>query len=209
MSQPRPRNPGGGAADNSVPDAIANQPEDPMAAPMAPSQCLTFCLDGEEYAAGILHIREIVEYDTLTKVPTTPPWIRGVMNLRGTVVPVIDLALKFGLAETRLTRRTCVVMVEVDLDDEPCLMGIMVDSVVRVIDLPAEAVEEPPAFGTRVRVDYLLAVAKVEDSLVLVLDIDRVLSIDELLAVQDAPAAAEEDPGSDNDDAEATTGDTR
>ncbi len=164
----------------------------------APGQCLTFCLAGEEFAVGILHIREIVEYDTLTKVPTTPPWIRGVMNLRGTVVPVIDLALKFGLDETRLTPRTCVVIIEIDMDEEPTLMGVMVDAVVRVIELSAEEVEAPPAFGTRVRVDYLLAVAKVEGKLVLVLDIDRVLSADELLAVHDAPQACIDDlPASD------------
>ena len=158
-----------------------------------PAQCLTFLLAGEEYAVGILQIREIVEYETLTKVPTTPTWIRGVMNLRGTVVPVVDLAVKFGLAETEVTARTCIVIVETDLDGEPTLMGVMVDAVVRVLDLAPEDVEEPPAFGTRVRVDFLLGVGKVDAELVLVLDVDRVLSLDELLAVAAVPAAAAED----------------
>ncbi len=188
--------------------AAAESPEDPSRSekpaagstagdhvprPPVPAQCLTFLLAGEEYAVGILQIREIVEYDTLTKVPATPPWIRGVMNLRGTVVPVVDLAVKFGLLETAVTTRTCTVIVEADLNGEPTLMGVMVDAVVRVLDLAPDDVEPPPAFGSRVRVDYLLGVGKVDGDLVLVLDIDRVLSLDELLTVAAVPAAAEEE----------------
>ena len=161
--------------------------------PKVPAQCLTFTLAGDEYGVGILQIREIVEYDTLTKVPGTPPWILGVMNLRGTVVPVVDLAIKFGLPEIEVTARTCIVMVEADLDGEPTLMGVMAEAVVRVLDLAPEDVEAPPAFGTRVRVEFLLGVGKVDGDLVLVLDIDRVLSLDELLAVAAVPAAAEEE----------------
>ena len=168
-----------------------------------PEQCLTFTLAGEEYGVGILQIREIVEYETLTRVPQTPSWIRGVMNLRGTVVPVIDLAVKFGLPDTEVTPRTCVVIVEADLEGELTLMGVLVDAVVRVLDLTPGEVEEPPAFGTRVRVEFLLGVARVEDKLVLLLDIDRVLSLDELLAVAAAPAAAAEGEGLDPDDGEA------
>lgn len=153
------------------------------------SQYLTFYMAGEEYAVGILRIQEIVEYDELTGVPGTPPWIRGVMNLRGIVIPVVDLALKFGLAETAVTQRTCVVIVEVDLEGEPTVMGVMVDEVSRVLDLSVEAIEEAPAFGTRVRVDFLLGLGRVDDQLVMVIDVDRVLSTAELMEVAAAPGA--------------------
>lgn len=179
-----------GESDSEDAAGDAGNPEVP--AINVPAQCLTFELAGDEYGVGILQVREIIEYESLTPVPTTPPWIRGVMNLRGTVVPVIDLAVKFGLAETEVTRRTCIVIVEVDLDGELAPMGVMVDAVVRVVDLAPGDVEPPPAFGTRVRVDYLLGVGKVDGQLVLVLDADRVLSVDELLEVAAAPDAAAE-----------------
>ncbi len=185
------------AEDDGLPKAVEPTAVDRSTSTLAvPEQCLTFTLAGEEYGVGILQLREIVEYETLTKVPTTPPWIRGVMNLRGTAVPVVDLAVKFGLPETEITARTCIVMVEADLDGEPTLMGVVVDAVVRVLDLSPDDVEAPPTFGTRVRVEYLLGVGKVDDQLVLVLDIDRVLSIDELLAVAATPATASELEGS-------------
>lgn len=157
------------------------------------SQYLSFLISGEEYAIAILGILEIVGLDTLTRVPTTPPWIRGVMNLRGKVVPVVDLALKFGLPESAATRKTCVVILETDLEGEPTVMGVMVDEVRRVLDLAVEAIEEPPPFGTRVRVDFLLGLGKVDDDgrFVLVLDIDRILSTEELLEVTAVPAAVE------------------
>ncbi len=172
-----------------------------------PEQCLTFTLGGDEYGVGILQLREIVEYETLTKVPSTPPWIRGVMNLRGTVVPVVDLAAKFGLPETEIAARTCIVIVEADLDGESTPMGVMVDTVVRVLDLSPENIEEPPTFGTRVHVDYLLGVGKVDDQLVLVLDINRVLSIDELLEVAATPDAAAADTATDDTAADDTAAD--
>src|SRR4051794_17459262 len=90
-----------------------------------PVQYLTFCLADEEYAVGVLQVREIIEYGAVTCVPSTPPWIRGVINLRGGVVPVVDLAVKLGLAERPVTRRTCIVIVEVDGDDERLLMGVV------------------------------------------------------------------------------------
>jgi purine-binding chemotaxis protein CheW len=145
-------------------------------------QYLTFTIAEEEYAVGILRVREIIQYEDVTKVPMTPPWIRGVMNLRGAVVPVVDLAVKFGLPESAVARTTCVVIVEVDLSGQATVMGIVADSVNQVIDLPESAVEPPPAFGTRVRVDYLVGMGKVGKGFVLILDIDRVLSTDELLA---------------------------
>jgi purine-binding chemotaxis protein CheW len=159
----------------------------------APSQYLTFCIAAEEYAVELLRVREILQFEVVTKVPTTPPWIRGVMNLRGSVVPVVDLAAKFGLGESPIGPTTCIVIVEVSLSEERTVMGVMADSVSEVIDLGPEAIGAPPAFGTRVRVDYLKGMGKLDRKLVLILDIERVLSTDELLAA--ATAAPGEPPG--------------
>ncbi|HXB53403.1 MAG TPA: chemotaxis protein CheW [Vicinamibacteria bacterium] len=144
------------------------------------AQYLGFQIAGEEYAIGILRVREILEYDTLTKVPTTPPSIRGVINLRGSVVPVVDLAVKFGLSESVISKRTCIVVVEVNLDGERAVMGVLADAVSQVIDLPASEVEPPPPFGTRVRVDCLIGMGRAGRKFVLLLDIDKLLSLDEL-----------------------------
>jgi len=154
------------------------------------TQYLTFYLAGEEYAIGILQVKEILEYDTLTKVPQTPPSIRGVINLRGSVVPVVDLAAKFGLPASPVTKRTCIVIVEVDLAGQRTVMGVLADAVSQVMDLTAADIEAPPAFGTSVRVDYLQGMGKVGKKFVLILDVDRVLSAPELLAAE-ALAAAE------------------
>lgn len=145
------------------------------------AQYLCFRLAGEECAIGILRVREIIEYDTVTKVPAMPLWVRGVMNLRGGVVPVIDLTVKFGLPESPVTNRTCIVITEVALDGEPAVMGIVVDAVSQVLELSPADIEPAPAFGTSVRVDYLLGLGKFGDRFVLLLDIDRVLSAAELL----------------------------
>ncbi|MFI5119143.1 MAG: chemotaxis protein CheW [Thermoanaerobaculia bacterium] len=161
------------------------------------TQYLCFRLAGEECAIGILKVREIIEYHTVTKVPAMPPWVRGVMNLRGSVVPVIDLTVKFGLPAGPVTNRTCIVIAEVALDGEPAVMGIVVDAVSRVLELAPADIEPPPAFGTSVRVDYLLGLGKFGDRFVLLLDIDRVLSVAELqravsLESQEAEPAGEE-----------------
>jgi purine-binding chemotaxis protein CheW len=160
------------------------------------AQYLCFRLAGEECAIGILRVREIIEYDTVTKVPAMPPWVRGVMNLRGGVVPVIDLTVKFGLPESPVTNRTCIVIAEVELDGEPAVMGIVVDAVSQVLELSPADIEPPPAFGTSVRTDYLLGLGKFGDRFVLLLDIDRVLSAAELLKAaslesQEAEAAGD------------------
>lgn len=143
------------------------------------TQYLTFRLAGEEYAIGILRVREIIEYDTLTAVPSTPAHIRGVINLRGSVVPVVDLAVKFGLAGTSVTRRTCIVIVEVDLDGERTTMGIVADSVSQVVDVLPQDVEPPPAFGARVPTEHLVGMGRMGKKFMLILDVDRVLSHDE------------------------------
>jgi purine-binding chemotaxis protein CheW len=153
-------------------------------------QYLGFYIGGEEYAIGILRVKEILEYDTITKVPGTPTSVRGVINLRGSVVPVVDLAVKFGLPETVVTKRTCIVVVEVDLDGDRTVMGVLADAVSQVVDLGASDIEPPPAFGTRVHVDYLLGMGKAGKKFILILDIDRVLSIGELQAAAAASLEA-------------------
>ncbi len=145
------------------------------------SQYLTFYLAGEEYAIGILQVKEILEYDTLTKVPQTPPSIRGVINLRGSVVPVVDLAAKFGLPPSPITKRTCIIIVEADLDGTRTVMGVLADAVSQVMDLTPEDIEAPPAFGTHVRVDYLQGMGKVGKKFVLLLAVDHVLAAAELV----------------------------
>lgn len=142
-------------------------------------QHLAFTLADGDYAVGILKVKEILQYEGVTKVPSTPRSIRGVINLRGSVVPVVDLAVKFGLPESPLTKRTCILVVETNFDGVGTVMGLVVDAVSEVIELGIEDVEEPPNFGIQVKVDYLLGMGKVGKRFVLLLDIDRVLSADE------------------------------
>jgi len=169
------------------------------------TQYLGFYVAEEEYAIGILRVREILEFDTVTRVPTTPPSIRGVINLRGRVVPVVDLAVKLGLPESPITKRTCVVVVEVDLEGERTVMGVLADAVSQVLDLPASEIEPPPPFGPRVRVDCLLGMGRAGKKFVLLLDIDKLLSTEELAAAAqvaqtdgaDAAPSAVEEPATD------------
>lgn len=150
----------------------------------ANDQYLTFFMAGEEYAITILQVTDIIECGVVTRVPGTPLWIRGVHNLRGTVVPVIDLAIKFGLPATEITRRTCVVIVELRIDDEAVVMGVMADSVHQVVDFTPEQVQPAPSFGPRIRASYLRGMASSSNAkFVLLLDIDRIFSSDEILVV--------------------------
>lgn len=146
------------------------------------NQYLTFYVAGEEYAVTILKVTEIIECVSLTHVPGTPAWIRGVLNLRGAVVPVVDLAVKFGLPPTTLTRRTCVVMVELEHESERLVLGMMADSVHQVVEFGGEQIQPPPSFGPKVRVDCIHGMGVNGESLVVLLDIDRVLSSAEILA---------------------------
>ncbi len=153
-------------------------------------QYLTFLLAGEEYAISILKVKEIIEYDTVTVVPKTPKWIRGVINLRGSVVPVIDLAVKFGLEERPVTRTSCIVILEGQLENQNTTMGIVADAVSQVMDLASDDIREVPEFGTRVQVNYLLGMAQLGKKFALLLDVDKVLSTDELLNLDQVSAAA-------------------
>jgi purine-binding chemotaxis protein CheW len=149
-------------------------------------QYLTFFVAGEEYAINILKVKEIVEYDTVTTVPNTAPWIRGVTNLRGNVVPVIDLAVKFGLPATASSKFTCIVITEILYDGDKLIMGVIADSVSQVLDFAENEIEAAPPFGTRLRLEFLLGMGRMGKKFCLILDIDKVLSADELIAVTDS-----------------------
>ncbi len=142
-------------------------------------QYLAFALAGCDYAVGILKVKEILQYGEITAVPSTPRSIRGVLNLRGSVVPVVDLAVKFGLTATPVTNRTCVLVVETAFEDVAAVVGLVADAVSEVIELGPDDLEATPTFGTNVRVDFLVGMGKVGRKFVLLLDIDRVLSADE------------------------------
>jgi len=155
-------------------------------------QFLTFMLGGEMFAMGILAIKEIIEYSTLTEVPMMPASVRGVINLRGSVVPVVDLSVRFGRTPAAVTKRTCIVIVEISLNDTRQDVGVVVDAVNEVLEIPAEDIEPPPTFGTRIRTDFIQGMGKVNHRFVILLDVNQVLSLDELaeLAEQaEAPAA--------------------
>jgi purine-binding chemotaxis protein CheW len=169
---------------NQVNNQANNQANNQL--PLSTVQYLTFLTAGEEYAIGIGKVSEIVEYEAVTTVPNTPPWIRGVTNLRGRVVPVVDLAVKFGLPASRISKFTCIIITEVLFQSEQLTMGVLADSVSQVIDLSADEIEETPPFGTRVKTEYLLGMGALGKKFCLILDIDKVLSADELLAVTDS-----------------------
>ncbi len=169
------------------------------AAAMPPAQYLTFVLGGEMFAIGILAIREIIEYQALTAVPMMPPCVRGVINLRGAVVPVIDLAARFGRPVSAVNKRTAIVIVEVAEGDERQVVGVVVDAVSEVIDIAADDVEPPPSFGTRMRAEFIHGIGKVRGRFVILLDVDRALSPAEIGSL----AAANPDPAHDRSEAPA------
>jgi purine-binding chemotaxis protein CheW len=157
--------------------------------PSIADQYLTFFIAGEEYATAILKVREVVEYDTITVVPNTPSWIRGVINVRGSVLPVVDLAVKFGLPPSTISKLSCIVITEIDAGDERLTMGLLADAVSQVVDFGPDEIEQPPAFGTRVKIDYLRGMGRTGKKFCQILDIDKVLSVDELLAANDSVGA--------------------
>ena len=168
-------------------NAVAPQAE------QAPSQYLTFTLGGEMFAVAILNVKEIIEYGNLTAIPLLPSFIRGVINLRGSVVPVIDLAARFGGKPAEPNRLTCIVIVEVSDGETRHDIGIMVDAVSEVLDIPAGEIEPPPSFGAKIRADFIFGMGKVAGEFVIILNIDKVLSIEEIAqitATGSAPEAA-------------------
>jgi chemotaxis signal transduction protein len=143
-------------------------------------QYLTFFLVNEECAISILKVREIIEYDTITTVPKMPPWMRGVINLRGSVVPVVDLAAKFAMEQKPLGKTTCIVIVEAQFEDHPTIVGLIVDAVSQVMELSSDDIRSVPDFGTSVNMDYLIGMAQSGRKFALLLDVDKVLTTEEL-----------------------------
>jgi len=147
---------------------------------------LTFSMASEEYGIGILKIKEIIGMMSITTVPQTPEFIKGVINLRGKVIPVIDLRLRFGMTADDYTERTCIIVVEIPGLSGTVMIGIVVDSVSEVLSIKGDEIEETPTFGTKLNTDYILGMAKMDGGVKILLDIDRVLSRDEMNILEEA-----------------------
>ena len=158
---------------------LSVQPPAKAALVAEPAQYLTFMLAGEVFALGILQVKEIIEYRGLTEVPMMPACVRGVINLRGAVVPVVDLLARFGRPSSPVTKRTCIVIVEVEAADERHVIGVVVDAVNEVLEIPEADIEPAPAFGARIRSDFIQGMGKVRDKFVILLDAHQVLSVDD------------------------------
>jgi purine-binding chemotaxis protein CheW len=158
------------------------------------TQYLTFRLQGEMYAFGIMNVKEILEYGHLTQVPMMPDFIQGVINLRGEVVPVINLARRFNLPASDITKRTCVVIIEVRTDQHRQDLGVMVDSVSEVLDIPADDIRPAPGFGARIRTDFIRGMGRMGEDFVIILAEDKVLSVDELALVDEVRELAPDGP---------------
>jgi purine-binding chemotaxis protein CheW len=157
------------------------------------NQYLTFKLGEEIFALDIRKVREVLEYTTVTKVPRTPPFMRGVINLRGGVVPVVDMRLKFAMEATEKTVNTCIIIAEILIDDETTVLGMLADSVQEVIELEPSQVEPPPRMGTRLRTEFIRGMGKRDGNFLILLDVDKVFSAEEIAvatAAQGRGAAA-------------------
>jgi purine-binding chemotaxis protein CheW len=155
------------------------------------NQYLTFKLDGEVFGLAIGKVREVLDFTSVTRVPQTPAYMRGVINLRGSVVPVIDLHQKFGLAQTEKTVNTCIIIVEIALDGETTILGALADSVQEVLDIEPEQIEPAPKIGTKLKTEFIQGMGKHSEGFIILLDIDKVFSSDELSLVQSAEPQAE------------------
>lgn len=149
------------------------------------TQFLTFELNNEKYGICILNIKEIIDYGNITRVPMMPEFIAGVINLRGSVVPVVDLALRFSEQPSLRTKRSSIVILEVKYDEQVMEIGITVDVVNEVLDILSSDMELAPEFGTRIRTDFISSMGKVNDKFLVLLDMDNILSIEELSVVED------------------------
>lgn len=147
-------------------------------------QYLTFKLGNEVFATEVAKVREVLDFTTVTEIPRTPEFMSGVINLRGSVVPVVDLRLCLQMSKTIRTRNTCIVVVEVLLENESIVIGALADSVEEVIDLEPDQIELPPRIGTQIRMDFIKGMGKRDTQFIMILDIDRVFSADELIATR-------------------------
>ncbi|MDD2761912.1 MAG: chemotaxis protein CheW [Methylomonas sp.] len=181
---------------DQLPAVLAEQPL------ASAGQYLTFVLGSETYALGILNIKEIIDYDNLTEVPMMPDFVRGVINLRGSVVPVVDLSVRFGKGRTQIAKRTSIVIVETAAYGDNYShqdIGIIVDAVNEVIDIGLHDIEPPPSFGTGIRPDFISGMAKRDGHFIILLNVNKVLSVAEMTtlsqAVVDCPATLEHEGG--------------
>ncbi|GAC1032930.1 chemotaxis protein CheW [Pseudomonas sp. No.21] len=159
--------------------------------PDAPQQYLTFTLADEVFAVGTRSVREIIEYGHLTPVPMMPSCVLGVINLRGGVVPIMDLRQRLGAGHTAISRRSCIVILEVERDDLRQVMGILVEAVNAVVEIAAQDIEPAPRFGARIRTDFIRGMAKLDGRLVVLLDIGQVLSLDDLQRLAEVGTTAD------------------
>lgn len=157
------------------------------------STYLTFYLDQDLFGLNIDTVREVLEYTKITKVPRTADYMRGVINVRGHAVPVVDLRLKFGLDQGEQTVDTCIIIVELELEGESSTMGILVDGVQEVLDIPAEQIEKAPRLGNRIDTQFIQGIGKLEDRFVIILDIQSVFSSDELSGIVETGGATDLD----------------
>ena len=150
------------------------------------SQYLTFKIGEEVFAVDVAQVREVLEFKTITKVPRTPEFMRGVINLRGSVVPVVDMRLKFAMSKTESTLDTCIIVMEISLDGEITVLGALADSVQEVIELEPDQIEPSPSIGKRIRTEFIKGMGKQDTQFIIILDIDRVFTTEELSIVQEA-----------------------
>jgi purine-binding chemotaxis protein CheW len=147
------------------------------------NQYLTFRLEDEVFGLAIGKVREVLDFTSVTRVPQTPNYMRGVINLRGSVVPVMDMRLKFGLPKTEKTVNTCIIIAEIAMDGETTVLGALADSVQEVLDIEPDQIEPPPKIGTKLRTEFIKGMGKHNEQFIILLDIDRVFSAEEIAAV--------------------------
>jgi purine-binding chemotaxis protein CheW len=152
-------------------------------------QCLTFKLGEEVFAVDVAKVREILDFTTVTKVPQTPDFMRGVINLRGSVVPVVDMRLKFGMSGTEKTVNTCIIVMEIAIDGDTAVVGALADSVQEVLELEPDQIEPAPKIGTKLNTEFLVGMGKHNDIFIMILNIDKVFTFEELNLVQESLVA--------------------
>ncbi len=164
----------GGMIEEQAVDAVVDEAEEDMSE--LAGKYLTFRLSGEEYGMEILKVREIIGLMEITEVPRMPTHVRGVINLRGKVIPVVDLRTKFGMMSTEDTEETCIIVMDVMQNEQSTMTGILVDTVSEVLDIIADQIEAPPSFGTAVDISFIMGMAKIGDGVKMLLDIVEVLA---------------------------------
>jgi purine-binding chemotaxis protein CheW len=155
------------------------------------NQFLTFTLDNEQYAIGVAKVREVLEHTKITKLPRTAEFMKGIINLRGAGVPVIDLRLKFGLPETPVTKDTSIIVMEVEGRDGSVVVGALADAVHEVVDIEEKSIEPAPRFGTRLAAEFIKGVGKRDESFIIILDIDRIFNAEEITVIAESRQEAQ------------------